>query len=72
MDLEDATLSNQIMNKYDSIKALEILAEGLTSARDLHDRIEMCLLKVRMAFVYQQSIKQKDLKQIMFIFYAKR
>lgn len=40
MDLEDATLSNQIMNKYDSIKALEILAEGLTSARDLHDRIE--------------------------------
>lgn len=40
MDLEDATLSNQIMNKYDSIKALEIFAEGLTSARDLHDRIE--------------------------------
>lgn len=40
MDLEDATLSNQIMSKYDSIKALEILAEGLTSARDLHDRIE--------------------------------
>ena len=40
MDLEDATLSNQIMNKYDSIKALEILTEGLTSARDLHDRIE--------------------------------
>lgn len=40
MDLEDATLSNQIMNKYDSIKALEILAEDLTSARDLHDRIE--------------------------------
>lgn len=40
MDLEDATLSNQIMNKYDSIKTLEILAEGLTSARDLHDRIE--------------------------------
>lgn len=40
MDLEDATLSNQIMNKYDSIKALEILAESLTSARDLHDRIE--------------------------------
>lgn len=40
MNLEDATLSNQIMNKYDSIKALEILAEGLTSARDLHDRIE--------------------------------
>ena len=40
MDLEDATLSNQIMNKYDSIKALEILAEGLTSARNLHDRIE--------------------------------
>lgn len=40
MDLEDATFSNQIMNKYDSIKALEILAEGLTSARDLHDRIE--------------------------------
>lgn len=40
MDLEDATLSNQIMNKYDSIKALEILAEGLTSAKDLHDRIE--------------------------------
>lgn len=40
MDLEDATLSNQIMNKYDSIKVLEILAEGLTSARDLHDRIE--------------------------------
>ena len=40
MDLKDATLSNQIMNKYDSIKALEILAEGLTSARDLHDRIE--------------------------------
>lgn len=40
MDLEDATLSNQIMNKYDSIKALEILAEGLASARDLHDRIE--------------------------------
>lgn len=40
MDLEDATLSNQIMNKYDSIKALEILAEGLISARDLHDRIE--------------------------------
>lgn len=40
MDLEDATLSNQIMNKYDLIKALEILAEGLTSARDLHDRIE--------------------------------
>lgn len=40
MDLEDATLSNQIMNKYDSIKALEILAEGLTSAIDLHDRIE--------------------------------
>lgn len=40
MDLEDATLSNQIMTKYDSIKALEILAEGLTSARDLHNRIE--------------------------------
>lgn len=40
MDLEDATLSNQIMNKYDSIKALEILAEGLTSAKELHGRIE--------------------------------
>lgn len=40
MDLKDATLSNQIMTKYDSIKALEILAEGLTSARDLHNRIE--------------------------------
>lgn len=40
MDLEDATLSNQIMTKYDSIKAIEILAEGLTNAKDLLSRIE--------------------------------
>lgn len=40
MDLTDATLSNQIMNKYDSIKALEILSEGLTTAKELHTRIQ--------------------------------
>lgn len=40
MDLNDATLSNQIMNKYDSIKALEILSEGLTTAKELHTRIQ--------------------------------
>lgn len=40
MDLEDATLSNQIMTKYDSIKAIEILAEGLTNAKELQSRIE--------------------------------
>lgn len=39
MDLEDATLSNQIMTKYDSIKALEILSEGLTNAKELETRV---------------------------------
>lgn len=39
LDIDDATFSDLVMNVYDSIKALETLSEGITTAAELSLRI---------------------------------
>lgn len=40
LDLEDATLSNSVIQMYDTINSLSVIAEGLTTKKQLIEQIE--------------------------------
>lgn len=71
IDIDTAMQSSIVSNKIDTIKALEVLSEGLKTSKELIDRIsDIFSDRKRMELHCQQYIRRKVLRQIGCLLHA--
>lgn len=62
LDIKDATLSDSVISQYDSIKALEVLSEGLQTANELRLRIQTVFREDKLGICLSTIHKAKGLE----------
>lgn len=62
LDIKDATLSDSVISQYDSIKALEVLSEGLQTANELRLRIQTVFGEDKLGICLSTIHKAKGLE----------